>query len=288
MDLLSDLIADVELGAPDFAGALAVFPVFGPAPGLEYVSFPEGAARGVVVHELPGGASVNDLLVVNPLDVSVLLFEGEQLRGAQQDRTVDGAVLVPGGTKVSVPVSCVERGRWEHGRHGEAFTPGDAAAFPQLRAAKSARMRTAMAAAAPARADQGEVWQMVGPDAMEREYEARGNDIDALTGAIGRRDGQTGALVAIGGRFVVLDQVSRPDAWAGLHRSLVRGYALDAVRRAADAASPTLDEANAWLAGAADAPLGRAAAPGLGERIHTPSATGLVVDDELIQLSVYA
>src|SRR3954468_13451725 len=153
MTQLNDLIADIAIAAPDVAGALAVFPVFGPAPGLDYVSFPEGASRGVAVHELPGGASVNDLLVVNPLDVAVLLFEGEQLRGAQQDRTVDGAVLIAGGTKVSVPVSCVERGRWDHRRHGEAFTPAAAAAFPQLRAAKSARMRTAMAAAAPARAD---------------------------------------------------------------------------------------------------------------------------------------
>ncbi len=287
MTHLQDFVADIEVGEPAVAAGLAVFPLFGPAPELAYVSFPEGSARGVAVHELPGGASVNDLLVVNPLDVGVLLFEGEQLRGAQQDRTVDGAVLVRGGTKVTVPVSCVERNRWDHRRHGEAFAPADAAAFPALRAAKSLRMRAAMAAAAPARADQGEVWDMVGGDPMAASFDSSGAEIDTLTAAIERRDGQTGALVAIGGRFVVLDQVSRPDAWAGLHRALVRGYALDALRHPATVAPPSLDDARAWLAHAGEAAVARAEAPGLGERIHTPSATGLVVDGELIQLSVY-
>ena len=285
--MLSELICDLEVGAPDVAGGLAVFPVFGPAPGLEYVSFPEGASRGVAVHELPD-ASVNDLLVINPLDVSVLLFEGEQLRGAQQDRTVDGAVLVPGGTKVSVPVSCVERSRWDHRRHAEAFTPGEAAAFPRLRKAKSERMRAAMAAAAPARADQGEVWEMVGPAPMKAAFDERAGDVDAVSEAIARHDGQTGALVAIGGRFVVLDHVSRPDAWAGLHRALVRGYALDAVRTRAGGAHPTREDAAAWLERAGTETVGRAPSVGLGERVHTASATGLVVDGELVQLSVYA
>lgn len=291
MTRLIDLLHDVEVAEPAVAGALAVFPVFGPphpAPDLEYVSFAEGAARGVTVTELPGGASVNDLLVVNPLDVSVLLFEGEELRGAQQDRTVDGAVLVPGGTKVSVPVSCVERGRWDGARHSEPFAPSPAAAYPELRAAKSARMREALAVAADARADQGEVWDLVGPDAMAASYDRHGDDVEALSAAVPRHDGQTGAIVALGGRFVVLDHVSRGDAWAALHGPLVRGYALDAVRRGGRGPAPTVADARDWLAGALDAALARVPAPGLGDRVRTDSGTGLAVGGELIQLSLYA
>ena len=44
-----------------------------------------------------------------------------------------------------------------------------------------------------------------------------------------RRDGQLGALVAIGGRFSVLDWVGRADVFAALHGPLVQGYALDAL-----------------------------------------------------------
>src|SRR3954453_20535680 len=113
------LIEEVQIGAPDVCGALVVFPVFGGEPRLEYVSYAEGAARGVTIGELPGGASVNDVLVHNPLDGGVLLYEGEEIVGAQQDRAVDGAVLVGAGVTVKVPVSCVERGRWDGRRHSE-------------------------------------------------------------------------------------------------------------------------------------------------------------------------
>ncbi len=288
MPQLIDLLHDVEVGDPAVAGALAVFPTFGPAPDLEYVSFAEGAARGVTVTELPTGASVNDLLVVNPLGVSVLLFEGEELRGAQQDRTVDGAVLVPGGTKVSIPVTCVERSRWDGARHAEPFAPSPAAAFPTLRAAKSARMRASMASAEDARADQGEVWDMVGPAAMADTFAGHSEDVDSLSAQVARQDGQCGALVALGGRFVVLDHVSRPDTWAALHVPLVRGYGLDAVRRGGRGGTPSAADAREWLARRLDARVERGPSPGLGDRIRTDAGTGLAVGGELIQLSVYA
>ena len=67
------LAAPLRVGEPDVHGALAVFPLFGPPPVLEYLAFADGYARGVLVKELAGGASVNDLLVVNPTDAAVLL-----------------------------------------------------------------------------------------------------------------------------------------------------------------------------------------------------------------------
>src|SRR4051812_26297094 len=91
---LNDHIASLHMGEPDVYGPLAVFPLFGPAPRLEYVSFAEGHAAGVSVKELAGGASVNDLYVVNPTDKPVLLYEGEEVLGAQQNRTFDVSVLV--------------------------------------------------------------------------------------------------------------------------------------------------------------------------------------------------
>ncbi len=43
---------------------------------------------------------------------------------AQQDRPFDVSVLVPSRSRLQVPVSCVEAGRWEAKRHGEAFQAG--------------------------------------------------------------------------------------------------------------------------------------------------------------------
>jgi len=51
---LSDLL-EVRVGEPDVAGRLAVFPLFGPAPRLEYVSFAEARAAGAAVRYPPHG-----------------------------------------------------------------------------------------------------------------------------------------------------------------------------------------------------------------------------------------
>lgn len=118
------LTAVLRIGDAQVSGPLTVHPVFRDAdPALEYRSFAQAAAEGFVVHEVQQGASVNDLVVTNPLGVPVLLYDGEEVLGAQQNRTLDVTVLVGAHTKLTVPVSCVEAGRWDSGRHGEGFAP---------------------------------------------------------------------------------------------------------------------------------------------------------------------
>jgi hypothetical protein len=138
----------LRIGVPDVRGPLAVFPVFGPAPRLAYG---HGTA---VVKELQDGASVNDLLVVNPGPLPVLLYEGEEVLGAQQNRTFDVSVLVPAGVSLHVPVSCVEGGRWDGGRHAEPFRQAPQAAYPTLRAMKQRVAAERVAAGEPPRASQ--------------------------------------------------------------------------------------------------------------------------------------
>src|SRR4051812_39010866 len=148
--------ATLRVGAPDVAGPLAVFPVFGPVPALEYRSFAEAAALGAAIRELPT-PSVNDLIVDNPLDVAVLLYEGEEVQGAQQDRTLDASVLVAARSRLQVPVSCVEAGRWDDDCPVEELRAAPQTAFPELRRAKSRAARLSAAG----RAQQQEVWQLV-------------------------------------------------------------------------------------------------------------------------------
>lgn len=155
------LVAPLRLGEPDVAGPLAVFPLFGAEPRLEYVSFAQGRTIGVSVKELEGGASVNDLRVVNPTDRPVLIYEGEEVHGAQQNRTFDVSVLVAARSSLQVPVSCVEAGRWDGSRRFESFAPAPQAAYPALRRLKNRAARASLAAGTGPRAMQAEVWDEV-------------------------------------------------------------------------------------------------------------------------------
>jgi hypothetical protein len=305
MTTISELLPsgdDLRLGAPQHAGALTVFPLFGAEPRLEYTSFAQARAAGASVSELPGGASVNDLVVHNPTALPVLLFEGEEVIGAQQNRTFDVSVLVRPGEKLVAPVSCVEAGRWDGSRHTEAFDAAPQAAYPALRRAKNTVARSHAVAGAEARADQGAVWneiagksaRMQAPSAtgaMHDVFEHHRSALDAMCRSIERLDGQIGAVVAIGGRCTVLDVVSRSDVWAALHRPLVQGYALDALEARDDApVAPAV--AAGWLAATIATPVTERPAIGAGIQLHveTPVAagSGLACDGELVQLSAFA
>jgi hypothetical protein len=288
----------LTLGEPDRSGALTVFPVLGRPGSLEYLSFAEASAHGCVVQELDP-ASVNDLLVSNPLGVPVLLYEGEEVQGAQQDRTVDLAVLVPAGARQRVAVSCVEAGRWDGSRRSEAFVPSSQTAFPELRAAKNRRMREALAASGEARADQAEVWRNVDAkaqlfeidsdtSAMRDIYASRAERLEELEAGISRRDGQLGALAFVGDRPLVLDFVSRPDVFAALWQALLRGYCLDALSHEVAADLP---DAGGWWEAIRRARPRQAPAPGLGRTLtfatRVTGGTGLAVDGELVQLTAF-
>ena len=91
---MTTLANHLTLGSPQLAGPLAVFPLFGPEPRLTYRSFAQATALGALVKELDEGASVNDLTLANPTDLPLLVYEGEEVLGAQQNRTFDVSVLL--------------------------------------------------------------------------------------------------------------------------------------------------------------------------------------------------
>ena len=294
------LTQPLTLGEPQVAGPLAVFPVLGPEPRLVYRSFAQAVEHGAFVKELDSGAAVGDLLVANPTELPLLVYEGEEVLGAQQNRIFDVSALVAAGGRLSLPVSCVEAGRWDASRFGEWMRVSPQAADPSLRRVKrhTANLRAEQGRAA--RAEQHEVWHEVGarlarhavqsPNAaLSDVYEGRRHDLDELAVGVHPVARQIGAVACVGASPVALDLVSRPEVFGDLLPRLAQGYALDAL----DAADrgPQLERAEAFLRQALDAPLTRIATPGLGHGFSFTAAgiTGSGLEDggELVQLSTF-
>jgi hypothetical protein len=300
--LAPHLAAQITVAEPSVVGSLAVFPLIADrSPSVRYISFAEALQRGATVKELSGGASVNDLVVRNPLDVPVLLYEGEEVLGAQQNRTFDVSVLVAATSVLQVPVSCVEAGRWDGGRHHEAFVPAPQAANPRLRRMKNSQARASVAAGLEARAVQGEVWREVAGTAARHGvnsptaaihdvFEGQRDKLDSIVGDVQMHCSQVGMLAAIGGRFVVLDHVSEVEAFAALHEPLVQGYALDALE-VPDAAPPSIDDARDFIDLMLSAPFTESPAVGRGEGLRFEfgglAGTGLICDGELVTLTAF-
>ncbi len=306
--LAGHLSGPIEVGEPDLVRGLAVYPLFGPATTLDYRAF-AGAQDQVAITELEGGASVNDLVVHNQGDRSVLLYEGEEILGAQQNRVLDVSVLVAAGSKIQIPVSCVEQGRWDGSRHTERFQPSPQAADPRMRRLKNKRARMNHAAGMEARADQAEVWTEVADRGVEMQassptgamndiYESHRDRLGEIREAVKLHEGQCGSVAVIGGRIAMLDFVGRADVFSALQPAIVEGYALDALAQerggqsAANGDTVDTGTIRGFTLLACDAPANnRTAGPGLGEiarfAANGVEGSALVAEGELVQMTAY-
>src|SRR6266511_802990 len=113
----------IQLGDPVERRGVVIAPLFPRTdPRAEYLTLDEAIPLGFHVTELDAAGSVPELLAKNPLDANVLLYDGEELLGAKQNRILNVTVLVPARSETKIPVSCVEEGRW-HARSAH-FAPG--------------------------------------------------------------------------------------------------------------------------------------------------------------------
>ena len=111
-----------QLGEPVEHRGIVVTPLFPRRdPVAAYITLDEALPRGLRITETSDSGSVPELFVENPTDSAVLLYDGEELVGAKQNRILNVSVLVGAGAKLPIPVSCVEQGRWS--RRSDEFAP---------------------------------------------------------------------------------------------------------------------------------------------------------------------
>jgi hypothetical protein len=140
---------------------LAVYPLFGDGgPALEYLLSDEALGAGTArVEEASEGGSVPHLAVTVTSDLPVLFLEGEELRGAKQNRVLNTSVLVAARSMAVLPVSCVEQGRWRYTSHHFASS-GSHASYKLRKVLKESVTRSAYEGRGHD-SDQGSVWAEV-------------------------------------------------------------------------------------------------------------------------------
>src|SRR5215210_6348656 len=90
-----------DLGEPRSFAGLTVFPLFASEPaGVDYIGLDEAANCGLAVTEVDEAGSVPSLRLVNLLAQRVLLYEGEELVGAKQNRILEKTILAEAGAKL--------------------------------------------------------------------------------------------------------------------------------------------------------------------------------------------
>ena len=264
-------------------------------PRAVYITLDAALARGLTITETSDAGDVPELAVSNPLLDDVLLYDGDELVGAKQNRILNVSVLVGAGSTIRIPVSCTEQGRWRS--VAKTFSPAPHIVNAELRRRKAAALASAPLARGIA---QHEVWATVrghaerlgsvSPTAAHRDlFLARERDLEPLEPAFPAEPGQCGAVLGLGDTLC-LDAVSRPDVFAAIWPKLRRGYLLDALEQL-DRPATRRKRLLGFVDEVADAPVTRGPSAGLGSdlRLQGPAVlgSGLQLEGEPIQLSAY-
>jgi len=127
--------------------------------GADYLLLEEAVETGEVeVTEVEGGGSVPELKVKNKSQKPLLLPEGGILVGGKQNRVLNTTIFIREKSETSVPVSCVEQGRWRWVR--KEFVPM-LRAHARLRSLKAKTVTELYRRGERGRADQSTVWDEV-------------------------------------------------------------------------------------------------------------------------------
>ena len=259
--LEGNLDAHARLLAPIQVESLTLLPIAAvdpPKGGDDLLVLDEAMPKKLVAIKEVDGGSVNNLTLTNKADKPLFLLAGEVIIGGKQDRIIGSNTIVPAKTTQTVPVFCVEHGRW-NGTTTE-FTTAKALAHGRLRGHASFDT-------------QQDVWNEVATKNAERKTtsstdtyrkvaleEADGTlggkwekQIDAAIGKLPEADraNLVGFAVAVDGKVATIDRFGSPALFAKLQGKLVRSYITEAVDvKSTGKKAPTAADVKTFIADA--------------------------------------
>lgn len=249
-------VPSVRVGSPITHDKLTVFPLYlesrvSPHYRLSEEALADGTA---VVEEVSEGGSVPNLAVDNKGDTLVLFVEGQELRGAKQNRVLNTSVLIAAKAKTVLPVSCVEQGRWRY--VSKQFASSEYYSSSKLRKVLKKSVTDSTLSGGGHGSDQSAVWGEV-----KRQMNSLGSTSDTMAmadtmtshkPAIDRHienvvyaDGAAGLAVAVGGKLVSVDLFDAPETCKKVWPRIISGMAMDAMEEQNTATISTADVTSA-------------------------------------------
>ena len=217
---------------------------------LDYTILDDALKTGSIeITEVSAQGSVPELLVVNRGPKPVLIIDGEELTGAKQNRVVNLTIMVPAVSTLTIPVSCVEAGRWR--ARSKSFAAAPRTQYATGRAMRMGQVTRSIVDRGERLSDQSAVWAHIAEksarmearsatSAMEQIFNQHAESLDAYVSGCIPADGQCGALFAIVDgagvegaerrpRIVGFDLFDSAQTFRQLLPKLVRSYAIDAI-----------------------------------------------------------
>jgi hypothetical protein len=207
------------------------------APALRYQTLEQAIGAGAVEVVEQASATVPELTLRNKGDVMIFVLDGEEVVGGRQNRIVNASFLIAANSTVTLPVTCVEHGRWHD--VSPRFSSGES--MPHyMRLAKHRQVSASLARTSRPLADQGATWDAIAEKqattgtrsatgALHDIYRAQQETLGAWEQAFPYVAGAVGFVIGLGGQITGADLFDQPATAEALWPKLRRSYALDAL-----------------------------------------------------------
>lgn len=209
----------------------------------DYLTLDEGMkSKAVKITEVSDSGDVNNLRIKNTSDKPLFLLAGEVIIGGKQDRIIGKTLVVMAGERTTVPVFCVEQGRW-NARKAD-FSSAESIAHLKLRSVANyggsqsgVWSEVSDKNAARGESNSTDTYRAVATKkgvvsdykaAIEAAYakEVRGN---AIAG-----EPLAGFAIAYNGEIVGIESFQSPTLMGKLRSKLLHSYYVDAIDRVYD------------------------------------------------------
>jgi len=247
--VILDQLATMRVGVGAAHAGMSVFPVFASSAAtspLRYRTLEQAIAAGAVEVVEQASATVPELTLHNKGAVMIFVLDGEEVIGGRQNRIVNASFLIAANSTVTLPVTCVEHGRWHD--VSPMFSSGESMPHA-MRLAKHQQVSANLRATSRPLADQGATWDAIAEKqattgtrsatgALHDIYRSQQERLNAWEQAFPYVPGAVGFIIGLGGQITGADLFDQPETAEALWPKLRRSYALDALEVSTDNAIP--------------------------------------------------
>lgn len=225
--ILSDL--NIELLGAQSHENMAIIPLKTPVNySLDLLSLKKGFELGLVEVKECETSTVNTLIVENKSVSPLVLIDGEEIVGGDQNRIVSATTIIAPQSSSKISVNCSEKGRW-----------GFKSNFKQSEYIANYNTRRQKAYASRSHINvQASVWDSIDcleeniahaspTQAMSESYDSRKIDHEKFISAFHAVDGQTGVLIIIDGEIKGFELFLNSEIYREYHEKIIRSYLID-------------------------------------------------------------
>jgi hypothetical protein len=237
---VSDYLNHLTLGTKQSYRNMAVFPLLCDREcSSDYLLLDEALEENLIaITEVDESGTVPELKVENRSEKNLLILDGEELVGAKQNRIVNVTIFIAAHTTLTIPVSCVEQGRWSY--QSRRFTSKERIMPSRMRMKKSAAVYNSLLNDGSFTANQSETWDMINEKlsahsvdsataSMGDIYDQEQDVIDDYMKHFSALDNQAGMVVMINNQVIGSDCFARHGTLRRTFPKLVKSYVLDAI-----------------------------------------------------------